>query len=95
MSVPEILLTDCLTNCCESCVEAFPLSLVSRSDKKGIIYGRGILNGMLTAVMVCKDLEFDDAVRYVKEHAPKGIGFHGKFVEDCVPPVWREVWERV
>lgn len=90
-----VLLTDCLTNCDTDCTATFENSDTMAEGTVGEIYGRGIVNGAVSALMSAMGIEFLDALRLVKAHSHKTAGAHGVFNINCVPAVWREEWEKL
>ena len=81
---------DCLVNCSVDCIASFDNSTLS-SHSKGVIYGKGIINGLVCALMD-NGLTYLEALTYVKSNIPKESSIHGKFNIDCVPSAWLDDW---
>ena len=81
---------DCLTNCDRDCVKRFASSTLAQCDS-GAIYGRGIINGLVSGLM-STGKTFDEAIAYVKSRCTDA-GPHGPFDEQCIPPAWRDAWK--
>lgn len=79
MTFNENILLDSLYNCTVDCA-------TTKTN-----YGRGILVGVVSGVMHCREILFGDAVEYVCDLMNRGWGSqqgtHG-LRRDSVPPAW-------
>jgi hypothetical protein len=92
MKLNTVLISDCLTNCDSHCVRSFENSSLN-DDAPGIVYGRGIINGMVTALMAT-GYSFDDALFVVYQNV-HDTSPHGAFDKRCVPPAWLDTWNEL
>lgn len=90
MSTPVTLATDCLHNCDKQCVSTFENATIANGTP-GQVYGRGILNGMVTGFMAANQLTFQDALATVKSL----VSHNTDFDEGCVPTAWLEDWRKI
>lgn len=89
----KTLLNDCLTNCAKECCETFEHSSIAKCAK-GHIYGRGIINGIVSTLM-SQGCSFKEALAEVKRHIPNENNVHGTFDVRCIPPMWIDDWNSV
>ena len=82
---------DSLYNCDSDCVRSFPQSSIAKNDP-GVIYGQGIVNGVVSTVMAITGCSFKTAISEVKSRTTE-VGPHGAFDIRCVPQSWRDAWE--
>lgn len=91
----ETVLKDCLTNCAKDCVASFEKNSNIAENPPGIIYGRGIINGAVSATMLLTGCEFDDALAIVKRHILSIDKLYGEFDDRCLPLSWKVAWDSI
>jgi hypothetical protein len=57
-------------------------------SKDQVQYGKGLLVGVVSAVMASKGFEFEEAVEAILPYMPKEV------VSGCIPPSWQSAFKR-